>query len=370
MNLQEIMRLARAQENQYGGSKQVVKKSRFLSVSEMKNLPPLEWLIDGVLPRKGLAALYGASGSGKSFLALDIAVHIAAGLPTWFGHPLHRCPVTYVCLEGAGGMNNRVKVFNLSDEVLAPLNFSKEPFNLLGEYAVSNLAEDICAVGADNGLIIIDTLNQATPGIDENSGKDMGAIISSAMHLQKMTGGLVLLVHHTGKDPRQGMRGHSSLLAALDAAIEVTHSRSGRTWRMAKAKDGEAGQHFSFRLEKVKVMEDEQGNDVTSCTVVMTDATSPRKDSPSKGSLSKLPSGANQKLAKKILDNLLENSSECGEGGAPEGRSCILLDDAVSYVAQSVQSEDKRKKERAKKAILALVDHGFYASANGWLWQE
>lgn len=368
MNVDEIIKLAMAEESQRAGSKQAV-KGRFLSVAEMKNLPPLEWLIEGVLPRKGVAALYGPSGSGKSFLALDIAVHIAAGLPVWFGHPIRQCPVTYICLEGGSGMNNRVKAFDLSDEVLAPLNFSKEPFNLLGDYAVSSLAKDICDIGAGNGLIIIDTLNQATPGIDENASKDMGAIISSTMRLQQMTGGLVLLVHHTGKDPRQGMRGHSSLLAALDAAIEVTHTRSGRTWRMAKAKDGEAGQHFPFRLEKVKVMENEQGNDVVSCAVVMTDATNPRKDSLSKGSLSKLPSGANQKLAKKILDDLLERSSECGSGGAPEGRSCILLDNAVSYVAQSVQSEDKRKKERAKKAILSLVDHGFYASANGWLWQ-
>ena len=47
-------------------------KYKMLSGANLYNAAPMKWMIRGVLPAEGLAALYGASGSGKSFLALDI----------------------------------------------------------------------------------------------------------------------------------------------------------------------------------------------------------------------------------------------------------------------------------------------------------
>lgn len=66
--------------------------------------------------------------------------------------------------------------------------------------------------------------------------------------LRLLTDGLVVLVHHTGKDTAQGMRGHSSLFAALDGAIEVKRNNAGRTWTVAKTKDGEDGKTTAFKL--------------------------------------------------------------------------------------------------------------------------
>ena len=56
----------------------------------------------------------------------------------------------------------------------------------------------------------------------------MGQIIAAAKELQTFVGGLVVLVHHTGKDASKGLRGHSSLQAALDAAIEVRRDGDNR----------------------------------------------------------------------------------------------------------------------------------------------
>ena len=68
-------------------------------------------------------------------------------------------------------------------------------------------------------VVFLDTLNRAAPTADENSSKDMGEILSAAKLLQSLINGLVVLVHHTGKDATKGLRGHSSLFAALDAAV-------------------------------------------------------------------------------------------------------------------------------------------------------
>jgi hypothetical protein len=64
----------------------------------------------------------------------------------------------------------------------------------------------------------------------------MGEILEAAKRLQSLTGGLVVLVHHTGKDATKGLRGHSSLFAAMDAAVEVSRDGDRREWKVAKAR--------------------------------------------------------------------------------------------------------------------------------------
>ena len=130
---------------------------------------------------------------------------------------------------------------------------------------VADLAKAVQIAG---GLVIPDTLNHAAPGADENSSVDMGNIIAAAKRLQNLTGGLVLLVHRTGKDTTTGLRGHSSLYAALDGAIEVNKTDSRREWSVAKSKDDETGTVHAFKLEIVTVAHDDEGEEITSCVAV------------------------------------------------------------------------------------------------------
>lgn len=200
-----------------------------LSSYDLLSAPLMRWMVYGVLPAEGLAALYGASGSGKSFLTLSMGAAIATGDNCWFGHRITQVPVTYVCLEGDAGMSKRLKAWSLyfKRSLPDPLRFITQPFDFLSN-DVLELAKAVISAGGANGLVIIDTLNRAAPGADENSSVDMGKIIAAAKELQSLIGGLVLLVHHTGKDARRGLRGHSSLYASLDAAIEVIKTDSRR----------------------------------------------------------------------------------------------------------------------------------------------
>jgi RecA-family ATPase len=65
-------------------------------------IQPIQWRVKGLLPATGIAAIFGPSGSGKSFLAKDLGASIALG-QDWFGHRTTRCDVTYVMLEAEGG---------------------------------------------------------------------------------------------------------------------------------------------------------------------------------------------------------------------------------------------------------------------------
>lgn len=84
---------------------------RLLTVGQLMSIKPEPYRVRSVLPARGVAAIYGASGSGKSFLALDLAMAVCNGAPHWFMHKLRPAPVVYVALEGQAGMVNRVKAW-------------------------------------------------------------------------------------------------------------------------------------------------------------------------------------------------------------------------------------------------------------------
>jgi putative DNA primase/helicase len=330
---------------------------KLLGADDLRNLPPLAWRVRGVLPAVGLAGLYGPSASGKSFLALDMAAAIAEGRQ-WFGCRVEAAPVVYAALEGEGGFKLRVAAWEAYTGRPLPdgLSMVLQSFKLTEPHDVKDLA----AVVPAGAVVFLDTLNRAAPTADENSSKDMGEILSAAKLLQSLINGLVVLVHHTGKDATKGLRGHSSLFAALDAAVEVSRDGERREWKVAKSKDGQDGDAQPFKLQIETLGTDDYGDAVTSCVVVAD--TGPREVR------AKLSGGSNQRL---ILDALrpLFKTGISGKPGAPALARCISIDDALTVAASRlITVEEKRKPERAKRAIQDLIAKGLLGFNDGWLW--
>jgi len=233
--------------------------------SDLAKLPPLAWRVSGVFPSSGVVGLYGASGSGKSFLAFDFAAAVASGTD-WFGRKVEATSVVYIVLENDGGFPQRVSAWEQHNKRKMPstLKLIMEPFNLTSDADIAALAEVI----PSGSVVIIDTLNRAAPTVDENSSQGMGRILEASKSLQMQTAGLVVLVHHTGKDESRGARGHSSLYAALDAAILVSLKSGKREWSLHKAKDDRDGDAFPFSLETVTLGISPTGDKVSSCVVL------------------------------------------------------------------------------------------------------
>lgn len=330
---------------------------KLLGSADLAALPPLKWRIRGVLPADGLAGLYGPSASGKSFLALDAACAIASG-QRWFDCRVEAAPVVYACLEGEAGLKLRAQAWEAHKGRALPddLHMVLQPFKLTSPQDV----DDLAAVVPAGAVVFIDTLNRAAPLSDENSSRDMGEILEAAKRLQTLTAGLVVLIHHTGKNTAAGLRGHSSLFAALDAAVEVSRDGDRRDWKCAKSKDGADGDAHPFTLQVETLGTDEHGDAVTSCVVVVDHAPQEIR--------AKLSGGSNQRL---ILDALrpLFKTGQTGKPGAPPLRPCIELDAALTIAASRLLTvEEKRKPERAKRAIQDLVAKGLIGFNEGWLW--
>ena len=330
---------------------------KLLGADDIRNLPPLAWRVRGVLPAVGLAGLYGPSASGKSFLALDMAAAIAEGR-RWFDCRVNAAPVVYAALEGEGGFKLRVAAWEAHTGRALPdgLSMVLQPFKLTEPQDVADLA----AVVPAGAVVFLDTLNRAAPTADENSSKDMGEILSAAKLLQSLINGLVVLVHHTGKDATKGLRGHGSLFAALDAAVEVSRDGDRREWKVAKSKDGQDGDSQPFKLQIETLAIDDHGEAITSCVVVRDTAAQDVR-------AVKVPQGGNQRLVYEGIRNLFKDGIS-GKPGAPPLRPCIELEAAVTVGSGRLTCPTDKRTSRTREAITGLVSRGVLGLNEGFLW--
>lgn len=344
----DIERTVRGGVAKFSPPKHAAMNYRLLSAEEVAALPPLAWRIKRVLPATGLAAIYGPSGSGKSFLTLDMLASIAGGRD-WQGYRCHQAPVVYVCMEGEGGLSQRIQAYKCRNGGGSTngMYFLTAPFRLLEDTDVERLAQVILDAGGHGAVVCLDTLNQATPGADENSSEDMGRAIAAAKKLQLALGGLVVLVHHSGKDLQRGMRGHSSLFAALDAVIEVARNGDLRSWKATKSKDGADGAEHGFKLEVVNLGLDDDLDTIDSCVVVAEAQTGQKK---------KRLSPSLEYALKTLIDTCQEYGTEYPD--ADVGGVAAHLEDwrQQFYKSSTAETQEAKRKafERARKDLVNL----------------
>ena len=181
----------------------------------------------------------------------------------------------------------------------------------------------------------------------------MGIAISHLQRLQELVGGLVLIIHHTGKNTTQGLRGHSSLKAALDANIEVIGGDK-KAIALEKVKDGEDGQSHPFRLVAHTLGVDSDGDAITSCTVERDRSAIFSKPE---------PSGKAQKAALKVIKQALSVITS----------KRMPVDAAITEIAQTLTTiQSKRRSNRARKLLEDLTTGGHLSSGlvddEGWIW--
>lgn len=191
------------------------KKRRFkrFSLAEMFALPAPTWLLKDLLPAQGVSLLFGQPGTFKSYIAVDWCCQLAAlGIP-----------VLYCAGEGSIGLAQRIKAWCLVHEI-DPLTLPLElirtaPWASDGDMLREFLEDEVKPFGPE--LIVMDTLARSAVGLDENSAKDMGTIVSMCDLIRNESKAAVLLIHHSGKDDAKGARGSGALLGGVDAAFHA-----------------------------------------------------------------------------------------------------------------------------------------------------
>jgi hypothetical protein len=325
------------------------------------------YLVKGLLSKVGMSVIFGPSGSGKSFLALDVALRVAAGGP-WRGRRVSRGAVLYIAAEAGGSALNRVEAFKRETGLTAlPFDLVPCAVNLLDpasdvDRVIDSAKASAAELGVSPSLVIIDTLSRAFGGGDENGSVDMGGFVRNVDRIRDALGSHISIIHHSGKDITRGARGHTSLYAAADTVVEVSADAATglHTAKVVKQRDGETGAEYPFRLKVVELGTDEDGDPVTSCVVVEADATpaNPRAVLTS-----------DQRAALNVLTRLVAFKGR-EEPGTPVGRRVVTIGEWwESFYAQAksgAKPATKRQAFRRASSELIAGKHAFCLDPFVW----
>lgn len=351
-------------------------KFRFLTVGELLRQPAPSWRVLRVLPARGLVVIWGASGSGKTFVALDLVGAVVRGIP-WAGRRTKPGGVAYIAAEGA--LRNRLDAYmthaDLEESDLDRLRILDSSVNLLDPaadieplvFALRELSEEFDGLA----MVVIDTLNRVMPGGDENGPQDMGMVVAAARRIEMEFSCVVVFIHHSGKDDTKGSRGHSSLKAATDAELSVKREGDTRSVTAEKVRDGEDGETLlTFRLRVVDLgamadidPEAEPDERLTSCIV-----------EPVEGPARKVraePTGKNQRIVLDVLRQLVIESCEALPASSviPAGTSGVELDALMLRAAPKIPTADAfRARGRVNEALSALQVGGWIGIHRPYVW--
>lgn len=232
---------------------------------------PVRWVIPQMIPADMVTGLYGAPGSGKSYVALTLALELARG-GYWDGlgipNPVH---VLYIAGERPSDVRDRLDGWQRYHGRDLPPGFHiwKGQYPQLTTPGVWDLLSDFMnRLGCK--VIIIDTFARLTLGVDENASKDIGLVMENLEKLAQATdGGAVIFVHHSGKDTERGMRGSSAILGAVSSAVAVTGDSDGYVKTAVKKSNvGKTDTASSFRLQTVELDPDPM-SEVLNTTAVL-----------------------------------------------------------------------------------------------------
>lgn len=321
-------------------------------------------LVKGLIDIGALALIVGLPGCGKTFLALELALSIAAG-EAFLGHKVTPGRVVYLAAEAGRGIRNRVAAWARERDV-GKVNFAAvvSPVDL-GHHAKGKEggATALARAIKDSGgaeVLIVDTVSRALAGANENSPDDMGAFVYVLDQLRDYLGCTIIVVHHLGKDASRGARGHSLLYGAVDTELTVERRDDAvSVMTVTKQRDMPAAQEIAFRLRSVELGLDQDGETVTSCVVEEADYVPAAK--------AKGPTGQ-MKLALDVLNGAIAERGQLVPCGDIEVRAVKVEEWREAMEKSGLFGDGQRLRTAWSRAQGKLSDDGHVAFRDGFVW--
>jgi hypothetical protein len=194
-------------------------------VDELDKLPPIQWLIQDILPANNLVEVHGAPGAGKTQVVFDMAQTLAVSGQT----------VIYVVAEGLQGYRGRKRAWQRFHKLgSGNLFIWSQAVHLFDVASVQRFVQAIQP--KKPALIVFDTLSRCSLGADENSQKDMNFILDALDSVRRETGATVVAVHHTNAAGLRE-RGSTVIRGGMDVMLEVSKDDELIVLSCSKMKD-------------------------------------------------------------------------------------------------------------------------------------
>jgi hypothetical protein len=329
----------------------------------LKDNEPPRWLVKGLIEKDTFGMIHGPSAAGKSFVVIDLAMHLASGKPDWHGMPIPNSgPVVYLAGEGHSGLKRRLRAWSRhhGGSASAPFTLGTYAFDLNTPAGEADAVAAIADLLSPPKLVIVDTLHRFMAG-DENSAGDAKTLIDACGRLQSRFGCAVLLVHHTGNnvEAQHRARGSSAWRAALDFELSLKQSSGLICLSCQKLKDGAAPADMYFALREIVIegMEESDGQ-LASSAVVESVAAPLRRSS--------------EDVKVDGFTAQLRRAFAIGGEIKPDGTAYVsrkaLLDYLATHLGGTTSTVEAALKPSRKGGLVAtLLNHGIIrAEAGGW----
>jgi len=355
-----------AAESLIGKDADVIEKLNAIFGDELGNdyEAPNE-LVEGLITIGSTVVVYGDSNSGKTFWALSVAASIAMGT-TCYGRKTDPGLVVYLASESPTSIRSRVQAIkkhysdNLENLVIvqAPVNFYQGDGDANDVIELVRKIEEI--KGQSVRLIIPDTLARISAGANENSGEDMGPVMSRFDVVAAATRACIMIIHHNGKDAAKGSRGWSGIRAHIDTEIEVTEKDGVRSVTVTKQRElPSKGEAIYFKLHVIEMGRTKFGKPATTCVAVPDDES--QEQTPHKP-LTKHDQNV-QLLERAWIDSGAEMRNNC-----PYLSRSALMDVIVADGNSQRTAENKVAPGRKDGLIMPMLNAGVMRPfEHGWI---
>lgn len=244
----------------------VVSLSEFLS--EQPDIRPMI-IGEGILPRSSLALLAGDSGAGKTSLAVQLALSVAAGVK-FLDFEVGQCPVLFLEAEGSRDeFRKRVVTCIRSLGLLEnlPIYFHSLGTMLSIESEDDDLLKMIRATEA--GLVVLDTVGLFHDGEENSATEWKRSVLKPLRRLIGLTETAFLAIHHfgkpvEGKTSRHLIRGTSAMVGDVDSVFLMESAKtaeSGRILKFEKLRHGARRESLVLRFDDGRATFERTGGD-------------------------------------------------------------------------------------------------------------
>ena len=352
-----------------------VPKPKLRTYAEVLAMPVTSYRVEGLIPKRGVGQIYGDSGCGKSFTVGTMLSRIVEGRDLC-GRKTKPCPCFHFHLEGVGYQPKRLAADAKWrremgwDKLSGKLFYWMEPFSF-DDRQIAEAVEVIRehTVEGEGCVIVIDTQAQASAGVQENDTAAMTTLLSKARQFARAVDGVLVLVHHCGKNPSLGGRGSSAQRADFDFQIEVRKDGDTIVWQTAKERDEADDQCVRFKLKVYpSIVKDEDGEWQSSCVAV------PETDLPEderKELKTVAPKGKGSKLAPSVLFALKVFNAAIHEHGKAGWLDIDKFREAFMEQYEPPSDDPKKAGQNARgafsRAVRDLQNKGFIRKDKGRL---
>lgn len=325
-----------------------------INVAERRWSPHQDYAVRGLLTRGMTGLVAGVSNAGKTPMVFDLAAHIAKGT-AWNGKKVRQGYVLIASTEGFAGLLNRIEALrreHFADGPAHGVDFLPGSFDLRStprdadELAKLMLAR-AAAFGLHPTLLVIDTTSHTLAGGDESNPEHVRAWISNVKRIARKTGAAVLGVHHPPKDGSSAYRGSSLWANDLDLIIAVEMDKATRTSRVTtpRAKDWPEIEPLHFRIKKVTLGVDQEGDNITAPVVEWAPSPQSRADADGLSLLSPTD--------REVLRVVIDLDGRFGEAAIPDPRG-VGPWLKTAEIARAWLVRSGRKPEQANSAKAAV----------------